>query len=181
MTEEWRWVSGYEWRYEVSSMGRFRSHTARNGCSPGLRVFKSGYGYMMVSLSRGDGSKAVQRRLHQLVLEAFVGPRPAGHGTRHLNSDKSDNRVENLVWGTDKDNAQDTLKHGTRASGETSNFAKLTNAQVMEIRQLLCDGVGRGDIGRRYGVAAQTIGTIANGKHWKWNALRGGSSGKGDG
>lgn len=37
---------------------------------------------------------------------AFVGPRPAGcAGARHLNGIQTDNRLENLAWGTAAENS----------------------------------------------------------------------------
>ena len=44
-------------------------------------------------------------RVHQLVCEAFHGPRPSpSHIVLHLNEEASDNRPENLRWGTRKEN-----------------------------------------------------------------------------
>ena len=40
----------------------------------------------------------VRRRVHVLVLEAFVGAKPPGKVARHLNGDVCDNRIENLAW-----------------------------------------------------------------------------------
>ncbi|MFM7012619.1 MAG: HNH endonuclease signature motif containing protein [Betaproteobacteria bacterium] len=39
------------------------------------------------------------RKVHQMVLETFVGPKPEGMQTRHLNGVRTDNRLENLKWG----------------------------------------------------------------------------------
>ena len=50
--------------------------------------------------------------VHILVLETFVGPRPLGHVARHLNDVPDDNRLENLCWGSYKDNADDRRKNG---------------------------------------------------------------------
>lgn len=66
---------------------------------------------MHVYLTRN--SKKMTAKVHQLVLEAFVGPRPEGMVTRHLNGDPSDNRLTNLAWGTHAENNADTVQHGT--------------------------------------------------------------------
>lgn len=68
-------------------------------------------GYEQVKLYE-DGTHRF-RRVHHLVLEAFVGPRPAGMETRHLNGVRADNRLENLAWGTPTENAADKIRHGT--------------------------------------------------------------------
>lgn len=46
----------------------------------------------------GDNGKTYYFNVGALVLQLFVGPRPAKHVVKFLNGDKSDNRVENLAW-----------------------------------------------------------------------------------
>jgi hypothetical protein len=54
----------------------------------------------------------LNRRVHQLVAEAFHGSRPDGLVIRHLDGDKMNNRATNLRYGTSSENAQDRLEHG---------------------------------------------------------------------
>jgi hypothetical protein len=70
----------------------------------------SSTGYLCVRLRR-DG-RQVQVPVHKLVLEAFVGPRPEGMVTRHLNGDPLDARLSNLKYGTHQENALDVIAHG---------------------------------------------------------------------
>jgi hypothetical protein len=123
MDERWLAVPGYEGHYEVSDMGRVRSldrliptpRAARGDFrkSPGrvLRQTITTRGYPFVTLCK-DGTRAVMT-IHKMVLAAFVGPRPDGMVTRHLNGDPSDNRLENLTYGTPKENMHDMIVHGT--------------------------------------------------------------------
>ena len=67
-------------------------------------------GYLRVGLCI-DGKVEI-KTVHQLVLLAFVGPRSSGMEVRHLNGIRSDNRLENLKYGTKKENNADTLLHG---------------------------------------------------------------------
>lgn len=99
---EWRAVPGYEGKYEVSDDGQVRS--LRRNIT--LRAATTPLGYKYVALC------GKTRRVHQLVLEGFVGPRPDGLITRHLNGKPGDNRLENLAYGTMKENAADALAHG---------------------------------------------------------------------
>lgn len=47
-----------------------------------------------------------------LMLEAFVGPRPPGLLCLHANDIPSDNRLDNLRWGTVKENTHDAIRNG---------------------------------------------------------------------
>lgn len=125
---EWRDIPGYEGVYQVSSEGQVRSldrvvqhpvsgDTLRRGKV--LRLKRRSEGYLYVRLYRGGKSKS--RSVHHLVLEAFVGPRPEGSETRHLDGDPTNNRVSNLAWGTPKENAQDKKRHGTEPWSKRSH------------------------------------------------------------
>ena len=111
--------------------------------------------------SRGHCTVDLGRRktrfVHRLVLEAFVGSCPSGMECRHLDGDPSNNRLDNLAWGTRLENYQDSVKHGTaylgseesiarikadppwqfvrHKSGEKHHRAKLTDEQVETVRQ----------------------------------------------
>lgn len=105
--EQWRAVPGHEGRYEVSDLGRVRS---LRRCIVLATARASRYGHRSVSLSVAGERRTA--RVHHLVLEAFVGPRPAGLETRHLNGDPSDNRLANLTYGTPSENQRDRVRHG---------------------------------------------------------------------
>lgn len=118
---EWRPVVGWEGLYEVSTEGQVRSLDKIAAHPYGTQVRRgkvlwaspNSNGYLNVTLqSRGEGRRK-NRLVHQLVLEAFVGPRPDGmEDTRHLNGVQTDNRLANLVWGTTSENMQDRVAHG---------------------------------------------------------------------
>jgi len=105
--ETWKVIPGYEGQYEVSDRGRVRSF--RRGANP--RVLKPGRmpsGHLSVALGRKNS-----QCVHKLVLLAFVGAAPNRHECRHLNGNPADNRLENLCWGTRRENILDAVRHGT--------------------------------------------------------------------
>lgn len=109
--EEWRTIPGYEGRYEASSLGRIRSiHTKRGPYVRRLRL-DTHTGRYRVTLNT-DGIERAER-VHHLVAEAFLGPRPDGRCVCHINGDALDNRAANLRWGTWSSNVHDMLAHGT--------------------------------------------------------------------
>lgn len=104
--EEWRPVAGYIGRYEVSSLGRIWSHWSKRVMRPRI----GGPGYPAVELKK-SGSVS-PRYVHHLVAEAFLGPRPQGAEIRHLNGDKTDNRLINLRYGTRSEQRADDVRLG---------------------------------------------------------------------
>lgn len=66
-------------------------------------------------------------KVHQLVCEAFNGPRPSDkHVVSHLNENALDNRPENLVWTTQKENLNmpKFIEYCRSRTGENSPFVK---------------------------------------------------------
>ena len=92
--------------YMVSSEGRLAKLMK-------LTPAANGYVQLKVPIHRG-AKQRINRYLHDLVLTAFVGPRPPGAVVRHLNDIRTDNCVENLAWGTYSENQQDIIRNGNR-------------------------------------------------------------------
>lgn len=160
MKEQWKPVVGYEGLYSVSNMGRVRSeHSGR--C---LAQYPAWTGYLQVSLSRNG--KGRLRRVHRLVLEAFIGPCPTRHETAHLDGNRTNNVLSNLVWATKQTNWAHKRMHGTAVVGERVVTAKLKAEQVLEIRRLAKSGVPRKQLERQFGVEKTTIRRIINGTAW---------------
>lgn len=111
--ETWLPIPGYETRYDVSNEGRVRSWRPRNGHPAPyvLRPSLDSDGYRIVSLCDGPTERTIA--VHRLVMLAFVGPRPRGLVTRHLNGQRLNNTLVNLSYGTVSENALDSVAHGT--------------------------------------------------------------------
>ena len=150
----WLNVPGNE-RYLVSDSGEIQGPSGK--C---LRPMQH-KGHLYVFMQRK------KKYVHRAVLEAFSGMCPAGMECRHLDGNPVNNDVSNLVWGTRYENAQDTKRHGHSHVGERSGTAKLTERQVLEIRQR----IGRETIralGREYGVSHTEIRRAALGIKWSY-------------
>lgn len=133
-SEQWLPVVRYGGLYEVSHHGRVRSLDRFTVDTLGRRRFYPGRvlspclngshtgSYPSLNLSRQGRNRTV--RIHLLVLEAFVGPRPDGKDvTRHLNGNPTDNHLSNLAYGTSSENMQDRLDHGVH------HYAKRTHCK----------------------------------------------------
>ena len=106
--EAWRPIPGYDGGYEVSTLGRVRSLKGRSVTI--VRQSTSRQGYRAVSLCHKGVARS--RRVHHLVLEAFVSARPEGMWGCHANDVPNDNRLENLRWATPAENDLDKLLNG---------------------------------------------------------------------
>ncbi len=115
-------------------------------------------GYLAVSLWKNNKERILY--VHRLVLEAFVGECPEGMQCRHLNGNRTDNRLENLCWGTPAEDANDRKRHGTNSRG-------LTVEQVKEIRKLGAEkSLPNYKIGKIFGVSGVTIAVVLARKSW---------------
>lgn len=123
------------------------------------------YGYRLVIFA--DHGKAKIQPIHRIVARTFLGPRPEGMQVRHLNGDKLDNRLENLKYGTPKENVADKKLHGTQTRGQDHPGAKLSDDDVMEIRLLSSLGTKRKILCIGYDVGDGMISQIVSGNTWK--------------
>lgn len=117
-------------------------------------------GYLHVNL----GGRT--RKVHEVVLTTYAGPRPEGAVARHLDGDSLNNHKNNLAWGTPKENVADQIKHGTMKNmfpkGENHPNSTLSDLDVEEIREL--EGILlQREIAKLYGVNPATISKIMTG------------------
>lgn len=130
MTTTWLPVVGFEGLYEVSDSGRVRS-IRREGTSGGPICHFERDGYPSVMLSANDRRKPYL--VHQLVLMAFVGPRPPGAQAAHRNGDRRDNRPANLYWASPGENYADLKAHSNHRRAMDKRL-KLTPTEVEFVR-----------------------------------------------
>jgi len=129
-------------------------------------------GYPSCCLSIKNFHKSI--RVHTMVLDAFVGPRPVEKECRHLDGNRQNNRLENIRWGTMTDNQRDRARHGTvtRMCGEKNGFAKLTWPLVAQIRNEYRKNV-RGfttpALAKKFHVSYSAIWYVIKRKTWREN------------
>lgn len=167
---EIREIAGFP-GYRIFEDGRVQSCRPRNGHGPLLdewRELKSCLDstgrYLIVGLSQGSSVKT--RYVHQIVAEAFLGPRPEGCVCRHLNDIKKDNRRENLAWGTPADNLADAIRNRVHSFGSRQGRAKLSEADIPVIRKMIAEGSKPTAIAGLFGVSHAAIYFVAQGKTW---------------
>lgn len=122
-------------------------------------------GYLRISL-RQDNRKR-QFLVHVLLLTMFVGPRPEGMECRHLDGNPASNDLSNLTWGTSAENERDKIRHGKSNRGDRNGGAKLTVADVLEIRERSASGEPHRAIAADFHVQYNCALNIAKHRTWK--------------
>lgn len=177
MSETWKPIPGFEGHYEASDQGHVRSLTRRvtkwdRWGNKGTRLARGRViapsrrkdGYLHVSLYIAGGCSCLL--LHRVILETFVGPPPSpAHQGCHGNKNTRDNRLKNLRWDTPAGNSADKLRHGTLLRGETSATAKLTEQEVLAIRER--QGEPQAALAEEFGCTFSNISAIQRRKSWR--------------
>jgi hypothetical protein len=170
MIETFLDIKGFE-GYRVSNFGTVQSWWKRGNHKQKIGNWHTIFGrqhekgYTVVTLLKDR----VEFRflVHVLVLETFVSPRPLGMVARHLDGDTSNNRSDNLVWGTQEENCQDTIKHGRTTRGK-SHKLQLNEDAVRSIRELYKEGYNCAQISRKLWVNISTVHNVVTGSCWSW-------------
>ena len=143
---------------------------------PGLYLTRDGKVFAELTISHhGYGGYSYVRlvggqmiRIHTLMAETFVGPRPLGQGVRHLDGNPVNNSPENLAWGTQAENMQDKIMHGTSLRGNANHNTKLTEEQAREIKRRRKAGESGRSLAKEFNISEQTVALINTGKQWGW-------------
>lgn len=114
MKEEWRTISVCD-RYEVSNFGNIRRADNKKARNPS--TFNTGR--RMIGF--GINGKISNFSVYSLVCEAFIGPRPAGAVINHKDGNKTNDRLDNLEYVSQRENSNHYLrdKHKSLPRGVT--------------------------------------------------------------
>jgi hypothetical protein len=171
LKEEWKQIEDFP-DYEISNFGRVKSnrYSYRKPLPPGRILkqvfYKKTVPYMVVGLIRTP-NKIETRFVHRLVLFAFKGKPQKNQVCNHIDGNRSNNRVSNLEWVTQKENINHAIKIGLTKVGENVYNAKLTNETVIRIKKLIKNKVNQSAIARHYRVSQTLINNIARNISWK--------------
>ncbi len=122
---------------------------------------------------RGDGYGAFgiwpkQVGAHRYSFELHNGPIPDGLVVMHSCDEPLCVNPAHLSLGTQRDNQDDSVRKGRRKPGSQNSQAKLTEAQVIEMRKTYADGgITQKELATRYGVSHALVSFIVTRKAWK--------------
>ena len=144
--------------------------------TPEWRVLKQTYdkscGYMIVCLYNDSGRK--NKRVHRLLMEAFVPNSLNKKQINHIDADKLNNALSNLEWATSSENTQHAVNMGLLQCSYDSS-SKVIQQYAKDGVTLLCEHVSLHAAERATNVAWQNIWKVCNnrrhtagGFHWKY-------------
>ena len=166
MKEVWKDIENYEGLYQVSNLGNVKRLRGK-GCNQERLIARNinKYGYVYRTLHNKGIS--IKHKEHRLVANAFINNPYKKSTVNHINGIKTDNRVENLEWCTIIENKQHAINTGiTNTKGEKNHFSKLTEQQVLEIREIGFSQT-RISLSRKYGISSSNVTRIIKREMWK--------------
>ncbi len=175
--EKWKDIEGYEGKYQVSSLGRIKS--LERYIDRGIKGFakqkeiilklRLKKGYLEVGLrSKGDKNQKFLL-VHRIVATAFILNPENKKTVNHKNLIKTDNRLINLEWNTQKEQISHAIESGAfKQKGDFNSKSKLTSKDVLEIRYLYkTKSKPPKELSEKYKVSKSTIHRIVTNKIWK--------------
>lgn len=152
--ERWK-IFPLDARYEISTEGKIR--TISTGRVWKLPVKSTGYlGFAFGIWRNNKKVSGKSMDAHVAVALTWLGPRPGNYVVSHLNHDKTDNRISNLVYEPHSVN----MKRHKGVAGRR----KLKVADVLDIRNSEERVI---DLMKKYDVLRQTIWKIRKRIIWK--------------
>lgn len=104
--EIWKDIKGYEGIYMASSYGNVMSLPRGKGSRTVPHILAPRYdgnGYVKVGLSKNNHT--IDKKVHRLVAEAFLGESPRERPTvNHKDGNHANNKIENLEWASQLEN-----------------------------------------------------------------------------
>jgi hypothetical protein len=125
-------------------------------------VAGGGYGALRI------GGRNRKRGSHVMVCVLAHGPAPSANlEVAHSCNHRLCCNPRHLRWATRTENHADKVEHGTSVRGERNGSARLTEAEVRQIKALQ-GTMSQNKIANQFKVCASTIRNIREGKTWGW-------------
>jgi hypothetical protein len=136
------------------------------------------YGRRGRPLSTNSGDRYVQvyysnqpiKYAHRVIWEYVNGPIPEGMTINHIDGNKRNNKISNLECIPQAANNLHAYRTGLKVpyerGGSKNPAAKLTETEVIAIRELAAQGVSRKAIREKFGMSKYAIECVIKRKSW---------------
>lgn len=140
--EIWRDVVGYEGIYEVSNLGRVRTHENKttNSIRHGIRKWKQRVLKQKISKDNNHRVSLWKEKaektwlVHRLVALAFIPLEEGRYSVNHIDGSRFNNTVENLEWCNHKENNNHAFDSGLMTSNHSVILYDTEAKQVHNFR-----------------------------------------------
>jgi hypothetical protein len=131
------------------------------GCWEWTATMHRGYG-----IFREDPGMPM-KRAHRLSFEWAHGPIPEGHVIMHSCDNKKCVNPAHLSAGPQAENVRQAVERDLVARGEQKPQRKLTERDVVSIREQACEGKSMASLALEFGVSSPTIQSIVHRRKWR--------------
>ena len=173
-------IKGFEGLYLITKDGRVWSQekTVQVGNNGGFEtrpaqwlkpsILKRGQGYLRVYLAKNGKKHA--RLVHRLIAEAFI-PNPDNlPQVNHKDGNSLNNAIANLEWCTPQQNSIHAFQNGLakppKQCGANNSQAKLTNEQVLQMRDLYAEIGNASEVARIFKIKPRHAYDICHFRRW---------------
>ena len=121
MKEIWKYIDGYENKYQISNLGRIKNTNKL------LKPTDNGNGYLIIGLRKNGKRKNYY--IHRLVATYFIKNANNYKEINHLDYNKKNNVVNNLCWCNRKENvnySKNNMKHKKSITHSNTNEKYIT-------------------------------------------------------
>lgn len=149
MEEKWVGIKGFEGKYQISNLGNVKSLDYTNIDKRGFAFTKKGkqlktninmHGYRTIGFH--FNYKNCLKFIHRLIAEAFI-PNPENKPcVHHIDHNKLNNSIDNLMWVSYSENIAYNYSTGGQI-GKTNMKGKfgVDNPNSKKVKQLTIDGI----------------------------------------
>jgi hypothetical protein len=131
-------------------------------------IRKNGYGQFSIGNPHFGGRTILA---HRMAYELAVAPIAPGEQINHHCDNPPCCRPSHLYAGNAQDNMDDIMARGRAVrydrSGSSNPRARLTEAEVLEIRRRYNQGDTRSALAAAFGISRGALDHITSGRHWK--------------
>lgn len=168
MDEVWKDIDDFEGYYQISNFGRIRSCDRYVNSKSGSKRLVRGNihncyvghgGYYYISLYKDNKHRLCT--LHRLIAKAFL-PNPNDLPCiDHINTDRKDNRIDNLKWVSYLENNKNeiTIKH----KKESMNLYRVE--QLSEDKEVIAEYISTREASEKTGFLPKSIQVAISRKH----------------
>ena len=154
-------IKGYYGKYKITKEGRVWSTVNQMF----LKTQIGKFGYPIIRLGRGRTNKSTHY-IHRLLAIAYIPTRIGFNKVNHKNGIKTDNRLSNLEWCTQKQNVRHAWKIGLAKPryNEAHHRTKLSLEKIAEIKPKMDGKYGTlTKLAKEYAVSISLLSLIQRG------------------